>query len=171
MIYSGFAYQAHDPKWAFAPLSGEGAAVHGGRFNPKGKPALYLATTLEGAVLEASHGLAFRFEPLTICTYDIDDMPLADLTDETLLRETGISAEDLSSAWFLDASENRRPTSWTIYDRLHARWNGIYVPSFARKARADMHNIVLWRWQEVQQGTISIFDPERRLPKNQRSWE
>ncbi|MGV3552391.1 RES family NAD+ phosphorylase [Rhizobium sp.] len=66
MIFSGFAYRAHDPKWAFDPLSGEGAAIHGGRFNPRGVEALYLATSLEGAVLEASHGFAYRFEPLTI---------------------------------------------------------------------------------------------------------
>ncbi len=34
--FQGLAYRAHDPRWSFKPLSGEGAAVHGGRFNPKG---------------------------------------------------------------------------------------------------------------------------------------
>jgi RES domain-containing protein len=171
VIYSGCAYRAHDPKWAFSPLSGEGAAVHGGRFNPKGKPALYLALTPEGAVLEASHGFAYRFEPLTICTYEIADMPLADLTDRKFLGDQGISTGELSSDWFQELSESRRPASWIIYDRLRNGWCGIRVPSFARMARHDMHNIVLWRWQDLKQGQISIFDPAGRFPKNQKTWE
>jgi len=35
-------YRAHTPRWSFAPLSGAGAAVQGGRFNRKGIEALYL---------------------------------------------------------------------------------------------------------------------------------
>lgn len=168
MIYSGLAYRAHDPKWAFSPLSGEGAAIHGGRFNPKGKPALYLATTLEGAVLEASHGFAFRFEPLTICTYELTNVKLADLTDAQFMRDNAIAADDLSSAWF---DTPARPASWTVYDRLHQDWAGIRVPSFARKSRPDMHNIVLWHWETTAESGIVVFDPARKLPINQRSWE
>lgn len=97
MIFSGFACRAHDPKWAHTPLSGEGAAIHGGRFNPVGVPALYLATSLEGAVLEASHGFAYRFEPLTICTYRITGLDLADLTDAATLAAAGITLDDLTS--------------------------------------------------------------------------
>ena len=40
-------YRGHDPRWAFLPPSGEGAATAGGRFNPKGVPALYLAATID----------------------------------------------------------------------------------------------------------------------------
>jgi len=35
-------------------LSGDGAAVRGGRFNARGTPALYLALTIVGAVREAN---------------------------------------------------------------------------------------------------------------------
>jgi RES domain-containing protein len=171
VIYSGLAYRAHDPKWAFSPLSGDGAAIHGGRFNPRGTPALYLSTTLEGAVLEASHGFAFRFEPLTICTYEIRSLPLADLGDGDVLKSYDITQSDLSSAWFDTASRGRRPASWTVYDRLQADWCGILVPSFARKARPDMINIVLWHWQDRTEGDIMVFDPAGRLPRDQRSWE
>ena len=38
---TGFVYRAHNPRWAFAPDSGQGAASAGGRFNPVGMPALY----------------------------------------------------------------------------------------------------------------------------------
>lgn len=37
------AFRMHTPKWASAPLSGAGAAEHGGRANRPGVEALYLA--------------------------------------------------------------------------------------------------------------------------------
>ncbi|WP_368373267.1 RES domain-containing protein [Roseovarius sp. THAF27] len=33
-------YRAHDPKWAFDPASGAGAAIYGGRYNPPSRLAL-----------------------------------------------------------------------------------------------------------------------------------
>lgn len=170
MKFSGLAYRAHDPKWAFDPLSGEGAAIHGGRFNPKGVPALYLATSLEGAVLEASHGFAYRFEPLTICTYEIASIDLADLTDEAVLSDAGITHDDLAGAWLLERSGGKRPRSWKVHEKLSRRRAGIHVPSFARNARPDFRNIVLWRWNTGPEDRISIFDPNDRLPKDQSSW-
>src|SRR5262249_792496 len=56
--FEGLAYRAHDPRWSFRPLSGDGAAVHGGRFNPKGTPALYLALDPMTAIKEAAQGFA-----------------------------------------------------------------------------------------------------------------
>lgn len=170
MNFSGFAYRAHDPKWAFDPLSGEGAAIHGGRFNPKGVPALYLATTLEGAVLEASHGFAYRFEPLTICTYEIAAIEIGDLTNEEFLAGEGLNADHLGSPWMLELSEGNRPRSWFVHDKLAKRWAGISVPSFARNARSEFRNIVLWRWNTGPMDRVSIFDPNGRLPKDQKSW-
>jgi len=31
-------YRAHDPRWSFKPLSGDGGAIRGARFNPKSMP-------------------------------------------------------------------------------------------------------------------------------------
>ena len=31
MRLAGTFYRGHDPKWAWSPLSGEGAAIHGGK--------------------------------------------------------------------------------------------------------------------------------------------
>ncbi len=51
---TGLASRAHDPRRSFKPLTGEGAAVRGGRYNPKGAPALYLALDPMTAVKEAA---------------------------------------------------------------------------------------------------------------------
>ncbi|MDR0808919.1 MAG: RES domain-containing protein, partial [Gemmobacter sp.] len=56
MRWRGTAWRAHHPRWSWSPLSGEGAALRGGRFNPAGMPALYLALSLEGMLLEMGHG-------------------------------------------------------------------------------------------------------------------
>ena len=63
--FRGLAYRAHNPRWSWAPTSGEGARLHGGRFNPKGVPALYLSLNTSTAILEATQGFASRFPPLT----------------------------------------------------------------------------------------------------------
>ena len=66
--------------WSFSPLSGAGAAIHGGRFNPKGMPALYLSLSIDGAVTEAAQGFAGKLEPLTICLYEVDCDDIVDLS-------------------------------------------------------------------------------------------
>ena len=44
--YGGKLYRSLNPVFAREPLSGEGARRHGGRFNPKGTPALYCSYRL-----------------------------------------------------------------------------------------------------------------------------
>ncbi|PJN94444.1 hypothetical protein CNY89_14475, partial [Amaricoccus sp. HAR-UPW-R2A-40] len=80
--FKGLAYRGHDPSWAHAPLSGEGAAAQGGRFNPKGVAALYLSLAVETVFKEVSAGFGHRFDPLTICAYDVECEALVDLTTE-----------------------------------------------------------------------------------------
>jgi RES domain-containing protein len=164
-------YRAHDPQWAWTPLSGEGAAAKGGRFNPVGTPALYLALTIEGMFLEMGHGFARRFEPLTICSYDVDVDDLIDLRTEADRAAVAIGMADMSCAWAYDLTAGRRPASWTIADRLIAAGAaGILTPSFATGARIDMTNLVLWRWGADLPYRVEVHDPSGRLPKNQLSW-
>ena len=46
------ACRVHDPKWSYAPASGDGAGRHGGRANRPGVNALYLSLELETALTE-----------------------------------------------------------------------------------------------------------------------
>jgi RES domain-containing protein len=169
--WRGVCYRAHDPKWAWAPTSGEGAAAKGGRFNPIGAPALYLALTVEGMFLEMGHGFAHRFDPLTICSYDVDVDDLVDLRTEEGRAATGVALANMACAWAYDSAVGRRPASWIIADKLMAAGaSGILTPSFAVGARADMANLVLWNWGPDLPHRVAVHDPSGRLPKNQLSW-
>lgn len=167
----GTCYRAHDPRWAFSPLSGDGAKVHGGRFNPKGMPALYLALTLEGMFIEMGHGLARRFEPLTVCTYDVDVDDIVDLTKDDGRSANRVTLDDLACAWAADVANKREPASWQLARRLIADGSaGLLVPSFADGARTDMLNLVLWKWGANLPRRVEVHDPSGRLPKDQLSW-
>ena len=152
-------------------MSGDGAAARGGRFNPRGMPALYLALTVEGMLMEIAHGFAHRFDPLTICAYDVDVDDLVDLRTDADREAFGIALEDLACPWFLDLSSGRRPASWSLTEVLMGRGaSGILVPSFARGARSGMDNLVLWRWDSGLPHKVQVYDPAGRLPRNPLSW-
>ena len=170
MRYAGPAYRGHNPRWSFAPTSGEGAAIHGGRFNPKGVPALYLATTIEGALAEATQGFAYKFNPLTLCAYDVDCDDVVDLTTKGGREQARVTEADMAAPWFGDMKEGRRPASWLIHDRLVSEAAGILVPSFAFRAPLGATNLVLWRWAESGPHRVRVHDPDHVLPKNRASW-
>jgi RES domain-containing protein len=165
-------YRAHHPKWSFKPLSGEGAAIHGGRFNPKGTPALYLALSLETAVREVVREYAFKIDPCVLCCYDVDCADIVDLRTDGGRSEYGVTLADLSGGWGLDARERRDPATWQLARRLIARGiAGILVPSFAPGATQRDENLVLWDWSERPPHQVRLFDPSGRLPRDQRSWD
>jgi RES domain-containing protein len=152
-------------------MSGDGAKSKGGRFNPVGVPALYLARTIEGCFLEQAHGFPIRFDPLTVCTYDLDIEEIVDLTTESGRRAANVQLPELQCSWAEDMAVRREPASWKIAKRLIGEGtSGIIVPSFARSARPDMHNVVLWKWGPDLPHRVLVHDPSGRLPKDQLSW-
>lgn len=52
------------PKWAYRPLSGAGAALHGGRFNAPGTEALYISEDYITAICEYEQKLGIRLGTL-----------------------------------------------------------------------------------------------------------
>jgi RES domain-containing protein len=170
--FTGTCYRAHDPRWAFKPISGDGAAVHGGRFNSKGMPALYLALSPMGAVREANQGFAHKIDPCVLCSYDVDCEDVADLRSAKSRADHGATNSDLACAWHLIAAGGKEPPSWRIVLKLKTQgFAGILVPSFARTAAADDHNLVLWTWSKNRPHRVLVDDPSGKLPKNQLSWD
>ncbi len=94
--FVGLVYRAHHPRWAFAPASGEGAARHGGRFNPRGTPALYTSLDPRTAWMEAQQGLPFKAQPMTLVGYRIGCERIVDLTDPAVLATCAIEAATLA---------------------------------------------------------------------------
>ena len=171
MRFAGTCFRAHDPRWSFSPLSGEGARLWGGRFNPRGVPALYLALSLSTALKEAGQGFAHKIEPSILCSYDLDCEDIADLRSAKDRARLQISLDDMSCPWFELAAKGREPPSWTIARKLiGAGHAGALVPSFVNRATADDQNLVLWKWGKDLPHRVAVYDPSGKLPKNQLSW-
>lgn len=171
MRFIGTAYRAHDPRWSFSPLSGAGAATHGGRFNPKGVPALHLTLDILSAIREAQQGLPRKIDPLVLCRYEVDCENVVDLTNPGVLLDLLISPADLAGGWLLSAQAGETPASWDIAKRLIASGvTGVIVPGFAPGVTSVDRNLVLWRWGPDLPCQVSVHDPSNRLPKNALSW-
>jgi len=91
-------FRAHDPRWAFKPLSGDGAAIRGARFNPKGMPAIYLGLDIMTAVKEANQGFAHKIDPCILCSYEVACDDIADLRTVESRAEHSVPMEDLACA-------------------------------------------------------------------------
>jgi len=169
--FVGTCYRAHDPRWSFKPISGDGAAIRGARFNPKGMPTLYLALGVMTAVKEANQGFARRIDPCVLCSYDVDCDDIVDLRTPESRADAGMRFEDMACAWMDVLAEGKRPPSWAIHSLLTAQGKaGILVPSFAPGADADDQNLVLWDWGDGLPHRVEVIDPSGRLPRNQLSW-
>jgi RES domain-containing protein len=169
--FRGVVYRAHNPRWAFGPLSGEGAARTGGRFNRVGTPALYTSLSIEAAVREASQGFPRKLDPLTLVSYEVDCKDIADLVSASEQTRLNLSPAELGCPWKLLAHEGRPVPSWEVADRLMAAGHaGILMRSFAPGATEVDTNLVLWRWGDRPPHRVTLHDPERRLPRNQKSW-
>ena len=96
--FVGLLYRALNPVYARNPLSGRGAALYGGRFNPKGTPALYASLSPVTALREANQVGALQ--PTTLVAYAADVRPVFDARDAEALEGFGMTPEDLASvAW------------------------------------------------------------------------
>jgi RES domain-containing protein len=164
-------WRAHHPRWSFAPDSGAGAALHGGRFNRAGTPALYTSLRFETAWLEAQQGFPFKAQPMTLCGYEVDCEDLADLTDPEVRSSLGIQLADLACGWAGLVDLGQVPPSWSLADRLMAAGHaGILVRSFACGASEADRNAVFWKWAPVPPHQVRVIDPGGRLPRNDLSW-
>jgi RES domain-containing protein len=153
------------PRWAFAPLSGEGAARAGGRWNERGQPALYLSADHATAIAEYQQQLP---RPGALTAYDVDAVQVLDLTDRTTLAILGVDSGLFRLAW-KHARDilKTRPVTWDLAAAAHAHGcHGLRVPS----VQSPGVNLVLWRWNDGAGTRLEHADPLGDLPRDQRSW-
>ena len=165
MRLKGEVFRAHHPRWSYAPTSGEGAALYGGRFNPKGMAALYTSQRLQTAWLEAQQSFPYKAQPMTICTYRVNCDNMVDLTKATERRRFDIAIDDLDCPWEDSLTKGRIPTSWTVARKLYdAGMAGILVSSYATGAGEADVNVVFWRWSASRPHQVIVVDDFGRLP-------
>ncbi len=167
-LSQALAYRMHTPKWAAAPTSGAGAALHGGRANRPGVAALYLALDIGTAVKEYQQ-VSTLLPPGTLVSYRVTLSPVLDFRQ-------GYRPEEWPPLWeefFCDWRElwfNRQiePPSWVLADEAIAEGaKGILFPSCFSPEGV---NLVLYPDFLKDTDIIEVHDPAGALPKNQDSW-
>jgi RES domain-containing protein len=146
------------PRWAHDPLSGAGAARHGGRWNRPGAPALYLSAEVETAFAEYQQEIGTR--PGTFVAYEVAGARVYDLTRAPVREKLDLPEAAMFAPWkkiaFVDGGT---PPSWAHADLLARHADGVLVPSAMREGGT---NLVLWRWNEA--GVVVRFhDPKGDL--------
>jgi len=169
--FKGTVYRAHHPKWAFDPLSGEGAKRYGGRFNRPQTSTLYTSLDLTTAWMEAQQGFPFKAQPMTLVAYEVDCANIADLNNPEILKTLGLTSVELACAWEDLATQKQDPPTWRLADQLQASGvNGIKCRSFASGCSEQNQNLILWEWSDAKPNLIHVIDDFERLPKSIESW-
>ena len=160
MRYRGPLYRALNPVWARDPLSGEGARRFGGRFNPRGTPALYTSTTIMTALREANQ--IGTLQPTTLVSYEADIAPIFDAEDPAALGAFDMTDELLAADdWRARMTrDGLAPTQDFARRLIAAGYAGMRVRSFARGTGPADINIVLWTWDAER---LALNDSEGRL--------
>ena len=159
-------WRAFVPQWAFAPLSGEGAARFGGRWNPVGVPTIYAGRELSTAWAEYNQG--FVQHPALVVQLRLHGAFLADLTDPVTLAELGVSDDIHRCEWRMELDRGAVPETHRLRQRLiDLGHDGVVYPSFMSPGGTC---VTLWRWNTRGAPRLEIVDPDGRLPKTRASW-
>jgi RES domain-containing protein len=165
MFYRGALFRALNPIHARQPLSGRGAELHGGRFHPKGVPALYSSLTVMTALREANQ--VGSFQPTTLVSYDAEIEGVFDSRDEAALQAAGCDPDTLAGAGWRDQMERRGAARTQAFGRalIAKGYRAMLVRSFAPGATKTDLNLVLWEWGASAPARLTLIDDENRLSR------
>lgn len=161
--YKGKLYRALNPVYAKQPLSGEGAKRYGGRFNPRGIPALYCSLSILTAIREANQ--AGTLQPTTLVSYDAAIDAVFDSTSPAALQSEHLDMGMLAAnSWRDEMNAKGEAQTQSIARILMSKsYNGLLIRSFAPGATDEDLNLVLWRWTSASPTRLTLIDDEGRL--------
>lgn len=161
--FRGTLYRALNPVYAREPLSGRGAALHGGRFNRKGQETLYTALDPVTALREANQ--VGDLQPTTLVSYRADLGPVFDTRDIAALNARGITPDALADPGWRAAMLAGRPVPTQDFASglIGDGYVACLVRSFATGASEANLNLVLWHWNTNDLDRVTVIDDESRL--------
>jgi RES domain-containing protein len=157
------------PKWAHAPTSGIGAALHGGRANRRGIDAVYVSTEAQTAIAEYQQ-LSPLMPPGTLVSFEISVGPIVDFTAGYSFDGWDPLWNDFNSDWrSLWFDKKIEPPSWVLGDMvIAAAAKGIL---FRSNVRSEGINMVLYPGTLTTDDMFQVYDPAHALPRNADSWK
>lgn len=159
-------WRAYVPQWSYLPLSGEGSARFGGRWNPVGVPTIYAARELSTAWAEYNQG--FVQHPALIAQLELKGARLIDTTEPDALADWGLDESIHQLEWRSELDNGAVPSTHVAHQRfVVAGVDGVIYPSFMSPGGSC---VALWRWNEAGGPLLSIVDPDGRLPISPASW-
>jgi RES domain-containing protein len=163
--FRGQLFRALNPVYAREPLSGRGAELYGGRFNPKGTPALYASLSVMTALREANQ--AGSLQPTTLVSYDAEFDRVFDSRDAAALSANGMDPAGLADKTWRDQMRSAGEARTQAFARqlMEAGYDALLVRSFAPGASTDDLNLVLWRWRGTAPARLVLIDDENRLSR------
>ncbi len=158
--FEGTAFRAINPIWARQPLSGEGAARFGGRFNPKGTPALYMALSPDTAIREANQ--VGHLQPTTLVSYLCSIAQVFDTRDDVQMARFDVALD--SPTWRDEMqTQGLAQTQKFAMELIGEGYTAMLVRSFVRGAGGHDVNLVAWHWGAGPDSQITLIDDENRL--------
>jgi RES domain-containing protein len=164
-------YRFHAPRYAALPVSGTGAALHGGRFNRRGIEALYLSTNVATAHAEYSQDELLT-PPGTLVTYQVTLGKVVDVSAGYEASTWGEAWEDWDCDWrVLSLGAHIEPPSWVLGDLARELGaSGILFPSLKLIGPGNA-NLAVYTKALGPRDVLTMYDPTGQLPKNQSSWQ
>lgn len=144
-------------------MSGRGAELYGGRFNPKGVSALYLSTSVMTALREANQ--VGDLQPTTLVSYRAEIEMIFDPTDIAALSVAGFDEVSLADPTWRDQMLTQGEARTQSFARtlIAKGYNGLRVRSFAKGSAPGDMNLVLWKWGATAPARLELIDDEDRL--------
>jgi len=146
--FAGEGWRHLSPR--YEPLSGEGARLNGGRFNPPGSfPVLYLCRTRPCGVAELHHlgdRQAIGLEgilPRVVYRYEIELTRVLDLTIHAVRQATGLKSEVLAGP------------DWTACQELGTTAHALGAQAILSPSATGVDNVLAVFVQHIGLGTLT----------------